>query len=242
MSTQSFKAFITLIEYDQGIRKIHAQVAALKSDLAVLEADLLKHTQEHEEHRKVLKTAKKALDESELQLKTLETEKAHKQKLLESTSSAKEYQGLKKEFDQLTHEVLIQEELIMQRLNQSEGVTKQYRTQEEAHQKVMQDVEQKAQQVRQTLANLQLELEEKNKQRVELETLVPAEWIEKYDSMRLQIDDPVVPLIENSSCGACFYSVIDLDLTRLSRKALVQCRGCFRLIYSPDAFKLDAGE
>ncbi|GAI90095.1 unnamed protein product, partial [marine sediment metagenome] len=46
----------------------------------------------------------------------------------------------------------------------------------------------------------------------------------------------VVP-VQHDSCGACSYSIPQQDLLRMRRRAVVQCKGCFRLLYMKDVME-----
>jgi len=63
---------------------------------------------------------------------------------------------------------------------------------------------------------------------------IPEEWIEKYNLMGQKVTDPVVT-IEHGSCNGCFQQLVNQDLVRARRGALLQCKKCFRLLYSPDS-------
>lgn len=65
------------------------------------------------------------------------------------------------------------------------------------------------------------------------EQAVPAEWLEKYATMRARVTDPVVPVI-NGDCSACFYQVSTQDMQQLRHRKLLQCKDCFRLLYLPE--------
>ncbi len=70
------------------------------------------------------------------------------------------------------------------------------------------------------------------------ETGVPNEWLEKYSHMRLRVIDPVVPVMFGG-WSACSYAVTEQELVRLKRKALIQCKGCFRLLYMQEVMNVE---
>ncbi len=75
-------------------------------------------------------------------------------------------------------------------------------------------------------------IKDRLQERAALEKNVPAEWLEKYASMRSRVPDPVVPVI-NGHCSACVYKVSDQDMLMLSRNKLLQCKDCYRFLYLP---------
>ena len=51
---------------------------------------------------------------------------------------------------------------------------------------------------------LEDEISELNKKRPEKEKIIPADWLNKYDLMKLKVSNPVAPVVQDS-CNACFY-------------------------------------
>ena len=82
----------------------------------------------------------------------------------------------------------------------------------------------------------QKELDALKENRPAKEIMVPSEWLDKYMHMRMRVSDPVVPIMRRG-CSACFYTIPDHEMLRLQRRALVQCKGCFRLLYMQEAME-----
>ena len=70
---------------------------------------------------------------------------------------------------------------------------------------------------------------------------VPEEWLEKYEVMKGRVPDPAVPIM-NGTCSACFYTLSPEDSLSLGRKALLQCKSCFRFIYKLEEKQKDQKE
>jgi predicted nucleic acid-binding Zn-ribbon protein len=88
-------------------------------------------------------------------------------------------------------------------------------------------------QLEEKIAQLRADVASFMVQRVEKESLVPAEWLEKYTMMRARVSDPVVEIL-HQSCGACSQMITSQDFVRAKRGALIQCQKCYRLLYAPE--------
>ncbi len=60
---------------------------------------------------------------------------------------------------------------------------------------------------------------------------VPIEWQSKYTRMLNSVSNPIVQ-INNSVCGACFYTIVEKDLQRIKLGEILPCRSCYRFLYS----------
>ena len=59
---------------------------------------------------------------------------------------------------------------------------------------------------------------------------LPAEWLEKYNRMRNVVPNPVVALVAGT-CGGCSYMLTQQIIMALEQNKLIQCSGCYRLMY-----------
>lgn len=66
--------------------------------------------------------------------------------------------------------------------------------------------------------------------RKEYATLIPAEWLNKYERMRHKVPNPIVPVI-NSVCSSCYYTILRQDLAKLKQSGVLLCRNCYRFLY-----------
>jgi predicted nucleic acid-binding Zn-ribbon protein len=229
-----FTTFIHLVTFDQIIRQ-----KQLKRDqeLEAVKALEQKESGMHDQEAKaklVAIDAQKKVDELELAMQSLEDQIKQKKYQLESLKNYKEYPPIKAELDQLLQSQHSKEDEVMQTWHGLESaqkacadLQKQFAS---SYQEIMQEMMQKKDQI----ALLDKEIQELIAQRPEKEQLVPAEWLEKYSVMRAQVEDPVVP-VEDKACSACYTTIPEQELSRLRRKALLQCKGCYRLIYMPEA-------
>ena len=236
MSETPFHTFIELIKIDQSIVDVGTKIATLTTEINEL-------TQQQEQQVSIVTAAKnnahdarKAVDTLELELKSLDQQEQQKKERLETSSDYKQYQSLKAEIDALKHKQHQYEDVLMAAWNKSEAAQKEYENAQTAYPAKADEVKASISQKESEINTLNATLNEYNRQRPDYEKVVPAEWLEKYAMMRSRVSDPVVP-VENGSCSACYYKVIEQDLQMLARRKLLQCKSCYRLLYSPELDK-----
>lgn len=64
--------------------------------------------------------------------------------------------------------------------------------------------------------------------------LVPLELRTNYLNLRSRIPNPVVPVM-GTSCSGCHMELLTQDVHSLSTRTVIQCRGCYRFLFVPDA-------
>lgn len=229
-----FTLFLDLITLDQKIRNIYDEISTLKSGVS-----------EHLEQKKIIVERfdrfkrqvvdlRREIDALDLEMKSLEEQERLKRAQFEQARNIKEYQPLKKEIDALKRVQNEAERKLLTMWNKLEVSQKELEVQTAAQEAKVHEHLDAICQKQDRIAILQGELAVLNSDRPAKEAYVPIEWLEKYTHMRMNIADPVVPVM-NASCSACFYSIASQEVTRLKRRAVVQCKGCFRLLYMPEA-------
>ena len=231
-----FDTFIELVEFDQDTRKIQKEIekATITMDEMNAQVCLLEHAIVQAKKRMV--EAHKAVSEAELEIKAQDQNEGHLKTTLEKTSSHKEYEVIKSQLNQVQRIQTDLEASIIEGWNYAELVEKEYETLCSANQKIIQTLQATIQSKQEIVQGLQYQLDVRKNTRPDKEKNVPAEWLEKYSAMANQVEDPVVSL-EGSACSACFYQLTNQSLTQLNRRALLQCRGCFRFLYSAEAMR-----
>ena len=237
MSQHPFTAFIDLIQLDQKIRTAHDDISRLKQNIQ----DVLSQKQEFvtrlEQFKQHVKELKKSIDSYELEIKVLDAKEKKKRAQFEQATNIKEYQPLKREIDQLKHAQNEVEANLMSVWNKYELAQKELEEQQQVFDQKMQEFNTTIDQYQNSIQQLQQQLDTLHKDRPLKEVGVPSEWLDKYTHMRMQVSDPVVPVLRGG-CSACFYTITQQELLRLKRKALVQCKGCFRLLYMQEAMDM----
>lgn len=234
MDGHPFKVFIDLINFDQAIRATQEDITRFEQAVAEIKIQEKGLVETLERAKQNVVTLRKQVDEQELEIKDLDEKEREKKKLLQDSAHYKSYKPLKKEIDALKEKQLQAEELLMNLWNKLEAAQKELDSQQKMYDQKIEELHAACVEKEEKISSLQADLKQRIKQRPEKEALMPEEWLSKYQHMRMQVSDPVVEVLQES-CSACSYSVPAQDLSRLKRRALVQCKGCFRLLYSQEA-------
>lgn len=234
MSENPFIAFIDLITLDQKIRTIHDQITALKKSMQDQVTQKNEITTRFDTFKNHVKELRKMVDAQELEMKDLDQKERVKREQLEQSNSTKEYQLLKKEIEHLKHEQNKAESTLLGIWNKLEITQKDLQEQQAGFDTKIQEIHSLIFDNQVKVDALQHDLDLLTQERPDKEACVSQEWLSKYTHMRMRVADPVVAVM-SGSCGVCFYSITDQELLRLNRRALVQCKGCFRLLYMQEA-------
>ena len=120
--------------------------------------------------------------------------------------------------------------------NKLENAQKDLLMQLKEHAKKTQEIQAAIAEHEKQIVDIKHQIEEQILLRPDKEKRVPEEWLEKYSLMKSRVPNPVVPLV-NMSCTACYYTLTGPELSRLKHGAVLQCKGCFRLLYEPEAIE-----
>lgn len=233
MNNQPLALFIDFVENDVALRVLRKQITHLKDQVVQLRREQQEAVAVLQEAERALKEAQKDVDRQEGILDTLDDRAKKTQKRLDESSSGKEYASLTKELETINQARHAQETpvltawRILERLQKNIGAIRKESTEKQAvlHEKITHK-EAEAEQIEQDYA-------ERLAKREERALRIPDEWRMQYTRMLESVEDPVAPML-NGACSACSYTVTIQDRLRLERNALVECKGCFRLLYSPE--------
>jgi len=220
------------------VRSLLKKMEEIEYEIGSLESEKKKEAQEVETDRKQVRDLRKKVDAEELKLKELNQLEREKKQLLEKISNYKEYQSVKAEIESIQQAQLSQEQEVLALWNNLEELQKKIKGKEATHTEKSATVQKTIEEKKEEVTALQKELDTYKKQRPEKEKLVPKEWLEKYTVMKARVSNPVVP-IKQGACSACFYMLTEQDIIRARRGALLQCKGCYRLLYSPEVMEKD---
>ncbi|HXW86248.1 MAG TPA: hypothetical protein VEK38_02800 [Candidatus Bathyarchaeia archaeon] len=236
MSNHPFRVFIDLIALDGNILVLQQDIATHVRRIDVLKNEQKKYDNELEKARLSVMEAQKMVHETERDMKVLDEQEQIKKKQLEAIAHYKEYQSMKHELEYIHEEQQKQEGRVIEAWNRLETLQKLYETTKKEY-TIHKD------RMEHDITVLQSELQQRENQYQELlmqrpgkEQYVPKEWLEKYGSMRSKVADPVVPIMEGL-CGACYQILPEQERIRASRGSLLQCKGCYRLLYNEEACK-----
>jgi predicted nucleic acid-binding Zn-ribbon protein len=163
-------------------------------------------------------------------MKELNDAEKHKKEQLEQISNQKEYAALKTEIERIKNRRNALEVELLDAWNKLENAQKEYDTQQELVNKKIDEFTAQLNEKNNQLNNARSEYNQQKQQRAAKEQGIPQEWLDKYELMREQVTDPVVPVL-HGSCSTCFYAVTAQDLSQLKRHKLLQCKDCHRFLY-----------
>jgi predicted nucleic acid-binding Zn-ribbon protein len=231
MPENPFVAFVDLVQCDASVLNSKKQLASTRQELQKIVQKQKVVEQQQEEIKGALYSQRKEVDRHELLLKETEQAIALKKRRLHEISSPKEYSAVQQELNTLEQNKDELDEKVL-------SLWQAYEEQSLYHQKEDDQIMQQLQQHRtqstsyeNRIAELETEIKQKQTECDYKKRIVPADWLEKYRIMGSRIENPVV-LVAQGSCSACFYPISQQDLAALQRHRLVECRGCFRLLYS----------
>lgn len=236
MSETPFHTFIELIKVDQAIVDLGNAIEKVNSEIGELKKQQEQQLSIVTSAKNDVHDAQKAVDQYELELKALDQQEKQRKERLENSSDYKQYQSLKAEIDVLKHKQHQYDEILMVAWNKLEAMQKAYENAQAVYPTKTDDINIAIAQKEAEIATLKASLDDHINERPAKEKVVPAEWLEKYAVMRSRVSDPVVP-VENGSCSACYYKVTQQDMTALAHRKLLQCKSCYRLLYSSELEK-----
>ncbi|MBI2774673.1 hypothetical protein HYX58_01565 [Candidatus Dependentiae bacterium] len=230
MNEYPLSKFIDLIQYDQSIVSAEKERTKLQHELHTHkhEFDVLQISMENAKQH--LHDMRKEVDVKEREMADLDEQEKGKKARLEQSSSQREYESLKHEIETVKKKQLGLEDGLIAAWKTYEVTQKETEEKKAFCVKRSAELDVVIQEVMQKIAAIDGKIKELLVVRVQKEEGIPAEWLEKYASMRLKVSNPVVP-VHNGSCSACFYQISQKDISELRKNKLLVCRDCFRFLY-----------
>lgn len=230
MQKDPFSLFIDLVNVDRTIFELTQAKQEAEHEIGILQEQEKKLNADVAHAKEQAHDAKKKVMAVELAIKELDADELKKKSQFERVSGQKEYYAVQAELEQLNTKRLQLEDDLMTAWHTAESAERDYlknqtRASEHLH-KLAEAIGAKEQEKKVTQARI----DEHIAQRDDKERGVPEDWLATYVSMRSQVADPVVP-DENGMCSVCMYPITGADMAALRRHTLVQCKGCFRLLY-----------
>ncbi len=230
MNDQKLKNFIALVTFDQNLTDVTHKVQASNSIITQLQTQLqqLEKDLEIRAHKK--NEIEQQLHEQELKVKELQDQEAHLIASSQGVTTAHEYDAANKEIDRVKFNRDQQEQKMMQMTNKVGAAIKEYQSLYETYQAEKEKLVAKIDQEKNTIQSLIEQTDQFHKDRQSQLTDVPQEWINTYETMRGRVNNPVVPVYQDS-CSACFYFMAARDIQMLKNQGLLQCKDCYRFLY-----------
>ena len=230
MKSIEFQTFIDLVTFDQSLVKTERDIAKSQEIQTSLLNDIERLEQDFADVKSAQHQARKAVDEKELSMKILDVKEADLKNKLASISNQKEYKSLEKETLAVNAQRMEQEQKLLALWNKLDGFNKTYEFKHKLYEEQLAQFNVQVANIVDEIAQFQTQLQALTVQRVEKLKNIPEEWLSMYVNMQGRVCNPVVSIV-NDACDACFYSVTAKDLQMLRQNKLVQCKGCYRLLY-----------
>lgn len=234
MSEHPFQALIELVNFDQELQQQVLSIDTLQNQINETKKEIEEVNNSLEQAKQKVHDMRKQVDEKELEMKELDEQERERKKKLNNTSDYKPYQALKSEIETLQQAQLSGEEELLSLWNKLETNQKVQAQQQEIYTTKTKELIAQIEQKQQEIEKQQSHIDEQIKTRPEKVQRVPEEWLEKYEMMKARVTNPVVG-IAGTGCGACFYNIPTQEILRLNRGAVLQCKGCFRLLFVQEA-------
>ena len=234
MTESPFTALLALVSFDQEIRVSYEEMEKLRAEVAVFQRQEVQWQEIYQAAHDRVKELSKEVSAQELKMQELGAREKDRRALLEDTDYYRDYRAIKGEIDSLQRAQHEGEEELLATLNRLESAQKEREKQKKEYEIRSAELRTHIDEKEARIAVLDTGIHKRDQGRSEREERVPAEWREKYSAMRLRVQDPVVVLLDGG-CSACFHAATQQEVIRLRRGELVQCQGCFRLMYHKEA-------
>lgn len=226
-----FSALVSLSELDSLIFQKKSRLAVLMSDLLLLETRVsgIKHEIKQELEAEGLK--RKELHSLEMDAKDLLAQGKKKEKQLSLIQNPREYSSIEHELQVLQKKREELEERIFVLWEYLEHNEQRLKQKKHDSENQIQLLAQEVQAKRKQQVALEEEMVSDNERRTILILRLLPEWQAKYTALSQQHHNPIVSVVGNA-CAGCFYPISPNDLAQLARHKVLQCKECFRLLYT----------
>ena len=231
-----FQKFIDLVTLDQQAHQQLREIQTSEQEVQQLQQARQTLTQQLQMIKNQRTAARKEVDAKEFEIKSLDEAEKTTQHKIDTLQNPKEYWALKKEIEHLKTKQHNFEQDLLAAWHAAEIAERELKTKQAIYDTKVQELQLSMDTKRKTIEERKTTIKTLTEQRQEKMQGIPEEWLEKYARMQTRIANPVVPVI-NDSCSACFYKVSAQDLISLRRRALLQCKQCYRFLYLESAMR-----
>jgi predicted nucleic acid-binding Zn-ribbon protein len=230
VNTNPFQALINLVTFDQQVLLHKQAIDKLLLEEQQFEEQRNAYNQELEEVKKVFFDARKQVDMHELLLQETEAQERQKKDALENLAHYKEYQSIKAELEHIQAIQQQEEKEVINAWSRLEAAQDTLSHLQPTVEKKIEALNHLSLQNQSTLKIHENAINAMLSERPQREASITPEWLEKYNIMKARVPNPMVPIQQNS-CSACFYPMTGQDIANAQRGGLVQCKGCYRLLF-----------
>lgn len=174
--------------------------------------------------------AQKKRVSAEAELKFTQAKEHEKRKKLDRLENSKEFKTLNREIELLKKQNNASEEQLLLLWQESETLEKTLDEEKKNYHKKLEELTQNLVIHNNNLAKLKEEHKQLVEEKMMKTTLIPEEWINRYNRMQTSVPDPIVAIV-NQCCGGCFYTIVSQELARIRKGEILLCRSCYRFLY-----------
>jgi len=230
MNEFPLQTFIALVKFDRQTYMIEQEISQLNVQIDFYQRECERYEEHVEALKQKVHELQKEVHTQELRMKELDQAQKEKQKKMDALTHVRDYQSLAHEIDKIKKAEHDLEETLLAAWHAFETAQKNYEVQKKMYDEKMAALTILIQEKTEKITLLGNDLVQRTLERASKEINIPEQWLEKYVLMRNKVPNPVVPVIDGS-CSACFYRVLQQDLARLHKGAMLQCKDCFRFLY-----------
>lgn len=228
-----FHRFVLLARFDREVQYKAREIKAA-------EAMLVERRAQVEQTAALLQTARDRLHQlkkdkvvAEHDLVGMQQELERKKMRLEKTSEAREYTALLHEIELLSAQYKAKEEIFLELWQQLEEAEPKLAQFEAGQAPLLAEQRKQLELVEGRIVQLRSEFDLLKSQREEKVHGILPEWLNLYETMRRQVEDPAA-LMEKNLCSGCGSIVPPANQIAARHHQLVVCQQCRRLLYTED--------
>ncbi|MFA6526798.1 MAG: hypothetical protein WCT20_00025 [Candidatus Babeliales bacterium] len=220
----------TLVDCDKKILATHQNIQHINEqiDLAGKQVIALETALENKKRQLIIE--KKNVASNELHATHLKNTEEQKRKALDLVKGSKDYKAVEKEIAVACTQRMEHEEILVRSWYTLEQLEKAIITEQQKVIAQNEILQREIASFREQISTLTHTLTTLNADRENAATLIPEEWLVRYNRMQASVPDPIVP-VDQSSCSGCYYAVPRQDLIKLKTAGVLLCRSCYRFLY-----------
>jgi len=223
-----------LVVIDHEIGELKKSLKKAEGTLSSAQSAYKKEVEQQKNIELAARAIQKEIDRYELDSKDLREQATKKREKLKQALSPKESAALEHELHTLQCTIDRLETQLMTLLEQQEVIQKTIQSHTQHLTRITTDLAALQSQTALNEQKVQEQLGALTKAWDEQLPLVPLELCTNYLNLRSRIPNAVVPVVSNS-CSGCYIELLAQDMHSLSTRTVMQCRGCFRFLFIPDA-------
>lgn len=230
MNVTPFHQFIDFVQCEDKITAcLHSQ-ELINRDLTRLEEEKNAQNILSEKEHALVRSLRKQIDTYELENSSLQNQKKNIERKLEHVANPKEYSSLQGEYMQVTKSLEAVEEKMMVAWESFEKEQEHLKNFEKTDAELQTSFVAREKMLREHLDVFSTGLEQLRALRSQKAAVVKPEWLAKYESLKVNVSNPVVAM-QGVTCSGCFTTLPPQVQARVRHHELVPCPTCQRLLY-----------